>query len=188
MPDSKPPRRHQPRNLIVRRLVQADMAAFVALVAAHQGQGSAKGADVLTPAFVRKNFLGRRPAVLALVAILEGAMTAYALLMPILDTAVGAEGLCVAEIYVDANGQRKSVGRTLLAACAAEAERQGKTYLAWTSKAWDVEGHDAYRRIGAIEEPVMAHLLPLAKVPRFVAEGRTMMPAKGLRKRRPART
>jgi GNAT superfamily N-acetyltransferase len=187
----KPQRLHQARKLCVRRVKAADTAALIQLVAELSTQRAddlQKRASALTAAEVKRQFLGRSPKFLTLVAELDGVVVAYALLLAAYDSARATEGLNVADIYVNAEGRKKSVGRTLLAACAAEAKRQGKTYLTWLSKAWDVPAHDSYRRIGAIEEPVMTHLLPLTKVPAFVAEGQTMMPAKGLRKRRPART
>ena len=191
MASVKPPRLHQARKLRVRRLRAADVGALIELVSQLSAQRSddlPKNVSAITAAEVKRHFLGHRSKFLTLVAELDGVVVAYALLLAAYDSARATEGLNVADIYVNAEGRKKSVGRTLLAACAAEAKRQGKTYLTWLSKAWDVPSHDSYRRIGAIEEPVMTHLLPLTKVPAFVAEGQTMMPAKGLRKRRPART
>jgi len=186
-----PPRAHQARNLLVRHATAGDKAVLIQLV----GELTAERADVdparalaFTPKVAARDVFGRAPKVLALVAELEGVVVAYAFLTSIYDSARAVDGLCVTDIYVNAEGRKKSVGRTLMAACAAEAKRQGKSYLSWTSKAWDVEAHDSYRRLGAVEEPVMAHFLPLSKVPAFISEGETMMPARGLRKRRPART
>lgn len=184
------PRTHTPRNLMVRRAKTADAKILIQLVAELTAE-RAELAPNVAPAFTMpealRDVLGRSAKVLALVAELDGAVVAYAFLMPVYDSTRAAHGLNVTDIYINAEGRKKSVGRTLLAACAAEANRQGKTFLTWISKAWDVPAHDSYRRIGAIEEPVMAHRLPLNKVPAFISEGETMMPARGLRKRRPAR-
>jgi hypothetical protein len=48
------------------------------------------------------------------------------------------------------------VGRALLAALAAEARGRGLGFLWWASRTWNTGAHAFFRRVAAVEEPVLA--------------------------------
>ena len=51
------------------------------------------------------------------------------------------------------------VARALMVALARLAREEGRTFLWWSSKAWNTGAQAFYRKLGAIEEDVKAHAL-----------------------------
>ena len=118
-----------------------------------------------------RDALGPEAAVETLIAELDNTPVGYAFVLPAYESAYAARGLYVADFFVTEAARERGVGRVLVAACAALARRQSKTYLWWTSKAWNVDAQAFYRKLGANEEPVMAHALTFAKFDALAEEG-----------------
>lgn len=63
-----------------------------------------------------------------------------------------------------------------MAASAAEAKRRGKAYLWWAVKAWNDEARVHYKTLGAIEEPVTAHVLAFENFEDLAEQGEKILP------------
>ena len=119
----------------------------------------------MTEAAVRRDFLGSDSGLTTLVA--EGAAIAgeavrplgYALHHVAYETAYAARGTCLIDLYVEEAVRRRGVGRALIAAVASETRARGGRFIWWVSKAWNVDAQQAYARLGAFSEPVVAHAL-----------------------------
>jgi ribosomal protein S18 acetylase RimI-like enzyme len=166
----RPPRPNKPRNLVIGAARPRDAAMLATLVAelnAHQGDPT----DHFTAAAARRDLLGRKAWGRVLMARLDGTAVGYAILVPAYESGWAARGFYVSDLHVTEAARQRGVGRALLAAVAAAARRHGASYIWWCSKAWNVEAQAFYRKIGAIEEPVMAHALTRGRFERLVTEG-----------------
>ncbi|MDX2224001.1 MAG: GNAT family N-acetyltransferase [Rhodospirillaceae bacterium] len=167
-------RPHPARDLVIRRAAPADAPAIAALARelhAHQGDPTT---HFTAEAIVRDGFAPDSPLTL-LVAELDGQVAAYAVLAPAYETAWAAKGLYLADIHVTDAAQRRGVGRALMAACAATARRAGTSYLWWCSKAWNVDAQAFYRKLGASDEPVVAHALTFERFEALADEGARLL-------------
>lgn len=163
-------RPHLTRDLIVRPAKPSDaevLAGMVRQLNTHQSDPTGH----FDAAAASRDALGLDPAVQALIAELDKSAVGYAFLLPAYESAYAARGLYVADFFVTDHARDRGVGRALVAACAALARRQGKTFLWWASKAWNVDAQAFYRKLGAVEEPVMAHALTFAKFDALAEEG-----------------
>lgn len=162
------------RNLVIRPATPGD-ATVIARLARDLNASQGDPTQYFTAAAVKRDLFGRAAVVKALIAELDGAPAGYATLIPAYQSSSAARGCYLGDLHVSAEARDRGVGRALMAAAAAAAQRDGATYLWWCSKAWNVEAHAFYRKIGAIEEPVMAHALTQAKFAALAAEGATGM-------------
>jgi len=170
MPRTAAPRLHRTRDLVIRRAGPRDAAVLARLVHqlnAHQGDPT----DRFDACVARRDLLTRTAPARVLLAELDGQPAGYALLMPAYESAHAARGFYVADFFVTEAARARGVGRALMAACADEARRRGTTFLWWVSKAWNVEAQDFYRKLGAVEEPVMAHALTFERFATMADEG-----------------
>jgi GNAT superfamily N-acetyltransferase len=146
--------------------------ALLAEWGAHQGEPFAGiGARGPNHDVLGRDLFGPRAAAHVLVADLDGGLEAVALLVPAYDAVRGVRGFSMTAFHVTERARARGVSAALLAACAAFAQTKGAAFLWWVSKAWDVETHDFFRKIGVREEPVMAHMLPEAAFGKLAAEG-----------------
>ena len=143
------------------------LAALVCELHAHNNDQAAK----FNQATAKRDVLAPGALVQALIAELDGNAVAFAFFIPAYDSAHGVRGLSITDFYVTAAGRAKSVGQPMLAACAAFARQKNAGFLSWSSKAWDVAAHDLYRKLGVVEEPVMAHHLSGEKFTTLADEG-----------------
>jgi len=111
----------------------------------------------VTTAAVARDGFGSRPEFSVLLAELDGAVVGYALYHPSWSTEIGEPGLYLYDLYVRGAARGHGVGRALMAAVAAVARKQGRTFLWWCSKDWNREAQAFYARLGAIEETIRAH-------------------------------
>jgi GNAT superfamily N-acetyltransferase len=153
MPARTKQRPHQPRPLVVRNARPADADALVELAKDMNPAGG------FTLAAAKRDLFGRKPLVHALVAQLDGVLVGFAFLVPGYDSTRAMAGFTITDMHVTVAGRARGVSAALLAACAAHARGKGGAFLWWTSPAWDVDGQEFYRKAGAREEPVMAHVL-----------------------------
>jgi ribosomal protein S18 acetylase RimI-like enzyme len=169
-------RPHPSRDLVIRRARPADAPAIAALARelhAHQGDPITH----FTAEAIARDGFAPGSALTILVADLDGQTAAYAVLAPAYEPPWAAKGLYVADIHVTDAAQRRGVGRALMAACAATARRAGGSYLWWCSEAWNVDAQAFYRKLGASEEPVVAHALTFDRFDALADEGAPLLAA-----------
>ena len=145
-------------RLRVRRAVAADAAVVAALIDelnAHQQEPTGH----VTPKAVARDGFGQHPEFAVLLAELDGGPVGYALYHPTWSTEVGERGFYLYDLYVRAGARGHGVGRALMAGLAARAKCEGRTFLWWSSKAWNQEARAFYRNLGAIEEEARSHAL-----------------------------
>ena len=128
------------------------LAALIRELNAQQGDPT----DRSDAATVRRDGFGAAPRFQALLAEADGVPVGYALFVPAYETAHALAGLYVADLYVTPSHRRRGVGRALLGALAAEARTRGVGFLWWVSRAWNADAHAFFRRVAAVEEPVLA--------------------------------
>lgn len=115
---------------------------------------------------------GPDPRFLAFVAERDGTIVGYALMvMGGYETAYAAWGAYLEDLFVVESARRSGVGRALVAACAAEVRRRGRSYLWWVSRGFNDAAREFYRRLTSIAEPVVAHALAFEDFERLAAEG-----------------
>ncbi|MBL8645562.1 MAG: hypothetical protein JNK21_16640, partial [Rhodospirillaceae bacterium] len=140
---SKTPRRKAPRpkitrDLIIRPAVLRDLVGLTRLA-------EAAGEPGLNARVFKHDVLGRKPAMKALVAVLDGVVVAAAFYIPTFDVPTAKRGLFLPGLLFNATARARGVGPVLLAACAALAHRQKMSFVHWGSAAWNVDEHDYYR-------------------------------------------
>jgi GNAT superfamily N-acetyltransferase len=142
-------------TLTIRPARAADADALAALVrelSAHQGDPT----DRFDATAARRDGFGDPRRFETLLAETDGRPVGYALFVPAYESAHAAAGLYVADLYVAPTHRRRGIGRALLAALAAEARLRGLGFLWWVSRAWNTDAHAFFRRVAAVEDPVVA--------------------------------
>lgn len=142
----------------MRRAIATDAPTIAALIEELNAHQQEPTGHVTTEAVARDGF-GSRPEFAVLLAELGGEPVGYALYQPSWSTEVGERGFYLYDLYVRASARGHGVGRALMAALAARAKAEGRTFLWWSSKAWNREAQAFYRGLGAIEEEVRSHAL-----------------------------
>jgi GNAT superfamily N-acetyltransferase len=146
------------RSLTVRLATAADADAVAALadeLNADQGEDTGR----FTADTIRREGFGTNPEFRILLAEEGGVVLGYALFHPTFATEFGERGLFLYDLLVTSRARGKGAGRALMAALAALAKAEGRTFLWWTSKARNTAAQAFYRRLGAVEEDVKAHAL-----------------------------
>ncbi len=164
---SAPARKDRPRvtrDLIMRTATAPDAKALARLAAE-------VNEPALTLSVLKRQLFGPKSVLRALVAVLDGEIVAAALYIHTFDATSGARGLFLPALLINAAAHARSVGRPLLAACAAYAKKSGGHFVHWATGAWSVDAHDYYRRMGAAEVPIMAHSVAGAKFTLLAKEG-----------------
>jgi GNAT superfamily N-acetyltransferase len=108
---------------------------------------------------VRRDGFAPRPEFKVLLAELDGVAAGYALFHPSWSTEYGERGLYLYDLFVRASARGHGVGRALMAAVAAIAKAEGRSFLWWCSKPWNREAQAFYAGLGAIEEDIKAHAI-----------------------------
>jgi GNAT superfamily N-acetyltransferase len=146
-------------GLRVREAVAADaelLAELIEELNRHQREPTGH----VTAAAVRRDGFGpAAPEFKVLLAELDGAPAGYALYHPSWSTEHGERGLYVYDLYVREGARGHGAGRALMAAVAARAKAEGRTFLWWCSKPWNREAQEFYARLGGIEEEIRAHAI-----------------------------
>jgi GNAT superfamily N-acetyltransferase len=128
------------------------LAALVRELNAHQRDPT----DRFDAAVARRDGFGDPRRFETLLAEADGRPVGYALFLPAYESAYALAGLYVADLYVAPSHRRQGIGRALLAALAAEARARGLGFLWWVSREWNREAHAFFRRVAAVEDPVVA--------------------------------
>jgi ribosomal protein S18 acetylase RimI-like enzyme len=102
-----------------------------------------------TPAIVRRDAFGPRPAFRALVAELDGRVVGYASFLASYNSDIAARGLWMSDLYVVPAFRDRGIGRALVTAVAREAMRRGLTCLEWAVRDSNTRARRFYRRLGA---------------------------------------
>lgn len=108
---------------------------------------------------VRRDGFAPQPEFQVLLAELDGVAAGYALFHPSWSTEYGERGLYLYDLFVRASARGHGVGRALMAAVAAVAKAEGRSFLWWCSKPWNWEAQAFYAGLGAIEEDIKAHAI-----------------------------
>lgn len=157
------------KGLRIRPATAADAATLAQLIdELNANQGEAVGQ--VTAEAVRRDGFGAVPEFAALLAELDGAPLGYALYNPTWSTEDGARGLYLYDLYVRDAARGRGVGRALMVALAHLAHADGRSFLWWNSKDWNRPAQDFYRKLGAAEETVRAHVLAGESLATLLAE------------------
>lgn len=145
-------------GLRIRAGVEADAPLIAQLIdELNADQGEETGH--VTAAAVRRDGFGKRPEFLVLLAELDGEPVGYALFHPTWSTEVGERGYYLYDLYVRGSARGHGVGRALMVALAHAAAADGRSFLWWSSKAWNTAAQAFYGRLGAVEEAGKSHAL-----------------------------
>lgn len=156
-------------RLRIRLATAADAATLATLIdELNADQGEATGQ--VTVEAVRRDGFGAAPEFKALLAERDGTALGYALFNPTWSTEDGARGLYLYDLYVRDVARGQGVGRALMVALAHLAREDGRSFLWWNSKDWNRAAQDFYRRLGAAEETVRAHVLSDQSLAALLAE------------------
>ncbi len=146
------------QGLRIRAAVEDDAAALAVMIEelnVHQGEPT----GFVTADAVRRDGFGPKPEFRVLLAELDGRPVGYALFHPSWSTEVGARGFYLYDLYVRTQARGHGAGRALLVALAGLAKAEGRSFLWWSSKAWNTDAQAFYRKLGAVEETVVSHAL-----------------------------
>ncbi|MEQ9447687.1 MAG: GNAT family N-acetyltransferase, partial [Rhodospirillaceae bacterium] len=157
-------------QLIVRKAVRRDAPA-IAKLGRELNRHQKEPTRYFTLTAILKDGFGRVPQFQCLIAELNGKSVGYALMVPAYETGWAARGLYINDLHVTASARGKGVGRALVAACAAFAKQQKKTFRWWASKSWNKQAQAFYKGLGAIHEPVVAHALTFDSFEALAKEG-----------------
>jgi ribosomal protein S18 acetylase RimI-like enzyme len=99
------------------------------------------------------------PRVRVLVAEVDGKVVGYVMFHDSYDTANAARGLYLNDIIVEESVRGHGVARALMAAVMREAKRQGDVFVWWVAKPTNARALAFYKRLGAIQVPLVAHAI-----------------------------
>ena len=128
------------------------VAAMVAALNEEEGYdpGKAPDAAALSAAFLGESATGR-----LLVAVdAADRPLGYTTLHATYETAVGARGALLGDLYVAQTVRRQGLGRALVSAAAAAVRAEGGVFLSWTALPGNAAAHAFYRSLGAEDEPL----------------------------------
>lgn len=163
-------------TIVVRRARKEDAATVSAMCLALNEDEAVPGRRFTPQAMLRDAF-APEPRFILLVAELAGVVVGYALATPSYESNWAAPGLCVGDIYVAPPARRRGVARALVAALAAQARREGRAYLWWTSLSGNAGAREFYRALGSTTEHLHAHALAGDEFARLADEGRAAIDA-----------
>ena len=89
----------------------------------------------------------------------DGELVGYALYHTSYSTEFAARGFYLYDLFVADAARGRGVGRALVAGIARAAKADGRSFVWWCSKAWNVEAQAFYERLGAVEEDIKAHAI-----------------------------
>lgn len=141
------------------------VAAMVAALNKEEGYdpGKAPDAAALGAAFLGEGATGR-----LLVAVdAADQPLGYTTIHTIYETAVGARGAFLGDLYVAQRARRQGLGRALVAAAAAAVRAEGGMFLWWTALPGNASAHGFYRALGAEDETLQVFTLARAALDRL---------------------
>lgn len=135
-------------EVTIRAAVEADCPAMLALLrelAAFEGLLDRVTVD---EARLRRDGFGPRPRFRCLLAEQDGEAVGLLLYFPVYGTFAGEAGFHVEDLFVREAARGRGIGRALLAACAAEAEREGCARLQLAVLDWNEPARRLYESLG----------------------------------------
>jgi GNAT superfamily N-acetyltransferase len=161
MPDPAPTPPTVPA-LHLRPATEADVDAIVGLIRELAEFEHLTHLLEVTPAGLREQLFGARPAAECLVAQLaagdaapepDAPIIAFALYFPTFSTFLGRPGLWLEDLYVQPAHRGSGVGRALLQRVGAIAQARGCGRLEWSVLDWNERAIGFYRGMGATVMP-----------------------------------
>lgn len=122
----------------------------------------------------RRDALGGTPAFSTLVAETGGEVVGYVTFLEAYESSFAARGLYLSDLYVRPDARGKGIGRALVAAVAREAKQQERSFVWWVSKPGNKAAQEFYRKLGASQEPVLAHALTFGDFEQLVEEAKNL--------------
>ncbi len=142
------------------------LAAMVAALNASEGYDPAMSPDAVA---LRGAYLGAEASGACLVAE-AGTLIGYVTLHMTFQTAVGALGAYLGDLFVVPGSRRRGVGRALLAAATRMVRLRGGTQLWWTALPGNAAAHGFYAKLGATGETLLAFSLSDAAFARLAEQ------------------
>lgn len=139
--------------LSIRPAVEADCATMLELIRELAGFERMLNQVAVDEARLRRDGFGPRPRFGCLLAERRGEVLGMALFFPTYSTFAGEAGLYIEDLIVRDAHRGRGVGRALLAACAAEAERQGCVRLTLSALDWNRPARRLYEKLGFRQPP-----------------------------------
>ena len=138
-------------GVIIRKATRADAPAIHEMVVALAlSTGKMEAVSSVVDDIARDGF-GERPAFEAFIALDGEKAVGLALYFPEYSTWRGRRGAYLQDLYVSDKARSAGLGRRLVATLAAEAAREGATYLRLAVDAANVRAADFYERLGFVE-------------------------------------
>jgi GNAT superfamily N-acetyltransferase len=134
----------------IRRAVESDVDAMVALVYELAEYERAPKQCHLTADQLRTALFGPRPALFAHVAEVDAAVVGCALWFLNFSTWDGVHGIYLEDLFVQPNARGCGLGKALLTALAAECVRRGYSRLQWWVLGWNEPAIGFYTSLGAM--------------------------------------
>jgi GNAT superfamily N-acetyltransferase len=136
-------------SVVVRRAVQADAEAVLALIQALADFEKLKGPDEPARERLRKGLFDGRLGMVTLLAEVEGKPVGYAVAYEQYSTFEGLPKLFLEDIFVLEEHRGSGAGYALFREVAAEADRRGCCEMEWQVLTWNGRAMDFYERLGA---------------------------------------
>jgi GNAT superfamily N-acetyltransferase len=125
-----------------------------------------------TAPLLEQALFGERPAASALIAERGDAIAGYALFFSTFSSFLAIEGVWLEDLFVRPAHRRAGVGRSLLAAVAANVRDTGGERLEWAALDWNELALGFYRGVGArTQTEWITHRLVGAPLASLAAEG-----------------
>lgn len=133
----------------IRWVAEADLAAVVGLVYELAEYERVPQECQLTPEQLREALFGPEPSLFGHVAEVDGSVVGCALWFLNYSTWKGSHGIYLLDLFVQPGHRGRGLGRSLLAALAAESRRRGLTGLEWSVLDWNRPAIAFYQSLGA---------------------------------------
>jgi GNAT superfamily N-acetyltransferase len=134
---------------VIRRVRESDLAAVVGLVYELAEFERVPQECQLTADQLGEALFGPEPTLFGHVAELDGTVVGCALWFLNYSTWKGSSGIYLLDLYVQARHRGRGLGRSLLAALAAESCRRGLSGLEWSVLDWNRPAIAFYQSLGA---------------------------------------
>jgi GNAT superfamily N-acetyltransferase len=134
---------------VIRWVVESDLAAVVGLVYELAEFERVPQECQLTSEQLGEALFAPEPALFGHVAEVDGTVVGCALWYLNYSTWKGSHGIYLLDLYVQPDHRSRGLGRSLLAALAAESTRRGLTGLEWSVLDWNRRAIAFYQALGA---------------------------------------
>ncbi|MBF6411783.1 GNAT family N-acetyltransferase [Nocardia cyriacigeorgica] len=133
----------------IRRAVPEDVPALVELVYDLAEYEKARHECTLTAEQLHTALFGPAPALFAHVATLDEQVVGCAIWFLNYSTWDGVHGIYLEDLFVKPQARGTGLGKSLIAALAEEAVRNGYSRVSWSVLTWNTPSIDFYESLGA---------------------------------------